>query len=148
MNIELRVATVDDFDAVFEMCSKFIQQTRYSEYLVEEVFRPLVESFVTDTTNDKIGILALDEGKPVGLIGGAVNYFLFGGIKYAAEIAWWVEPEYRKSGVGKELIEAFEYWASKIDCKFVSMSALDKELPKFYEKLGYGFAEVSYIKGL
>lgn len=144
----LKIATPEDFDAVYDMCKKFISQTAYSAYLNEDVFKPLIQSFLTDTKNEKVGIIAMEDDKPVGLIGGAVAYFIFGGIKYATEVAWWVEPEYRKSGVGKELIEAFEYWAKQIDCKFVSMSALDKELPKFYEKLDYSFAEVSYIKGL
>lgn len=144
----LKIATPEDFDTVYTMCKKFIEQTVYNEYMNEDVFKTIVQSFLTDTSNERVGILAFEDDKPIGMIGGAIAYFIFGGVKYATEVAWWVEPEYRKSGIGKELIEAFEYWANQVGCKFVSMSALDKELPKFYEKLDYSFAEVSYIKGL
>lgn len=144
--MELRVATAEDFDIIYDMCLKFINQTVYKEYLNEEVFKPFVESFVSGS-DEHIGFVAMDGDKPAGMIGGMINYFIFGGIKMCTEIAWWVEPEYRQSGVGKELIEALEYWAKKTDCKFVTMSALDKDyLPKFYEKLGYSFAEISYMK--
>jgi GNAT superfamily N-acetyltransferase len=147
--MELRIATVEDFDIVYDMCLKFVNQTIYKKFMNEEVFKPLVESFIQDPKGERIGIIALDDGKPVGMIGGAITLFIFGGIRMCQEIAWWVEPEYRQSGVGKELVKALEYWANKMDCKFVTMSALDKEhLPKFYEKLGYSFAEISYMKAV
>jgi GNAT superfamily N-acetyltransferase len=144
--MELRVAKPEDFDIVYDMALKFINQTVYKEYLNEEVFKPLVKTFV-EGSPDSIGIVAMDGDKPVGMIGGMVNYFIFGGVKLCSEVAWWVEPEYRKTGVGKDLIDALEYWAKNIDCRFVTLSALDKDyLPKFYEKIGYDFAEISYMK--
>lgn len=145
--MEIRVATAKDADVIYDMCLKFVNQTVYKEYLNEEVFKPFVQSFVDGSNPERIGFIAKDGDTPIGMIGGMVNYFIFGGIKMCSEIAWWVEPEYRKTGIGKELIEALEYWANKIDCKFVTMSALDQDyLPKFYGKLGYDFAEISMMK--
>jgi GNAT superfamily N-acetyltransferase len=145
---KFKVATPEDFDAVYEMCQKFVKTTIYKDYFTEEAMRPLAETFILSPITEKVGLLAMDGDKPVGMLGGMINNFIFGNIKMAVEIAWWIEPEYRKSGYGKELIEAFEFWAKKNGCAFVTMSFLEDKPAKFYENVGYSFAEKSYIKRL
>lgn len=88
----------------------------------------------------------LEEGK--GMLLGKASPFSFGYHKIAMEVGWWVDPEYRKSGVGKSLIDAFEYWANKMGCSLVVMGSLDDSLGSYYEKNGYKSAERLYMKEL
>lgn len=144
----LKVATREDFDAIYEMCKKFVTTTVYKDYFTEEAMRPFAETFVNSPITERVGLVAYHEDKPIGMLGGLINNFVYGNAKMAVEVAWWVEPEFRKSGVGKELIEAFEFWAKKNGCKFITMSFLEDKPSKFYEDIGYAFAEKSYIKRL
>ena len=77
-----------------------------------------------------------------------VSPSLYSKDRVALEILWWVEPDARKTGLGKELLEAFEYWAKNIaQCSIIAVSSLDDEsLDKFYNKKGYKLTEKTYMK--
>jgi GNAT superfamily N-acetyltransferase len=73
---------------------------------------------------------------------------LFSPHKTATEIGWYVSPDERGKEAGKQLLEAFEYWAQKVGCKYITMISLDDRVGKFYEKKGYSLLERAYMKVL
>lgn len=61
---------------------------------------------------------------------------------------WWVDPDRRRSGVGRALVEAGEHWARDLGCPDLGSDALlDNELGRIAH-LGLGFAEVERVMQL
>jgi len=140
----IKIATIDDFEPIAQMVYKFLETTRYFEMSTEDKMLAIIEDFLTAPNEEKIVLLEEDKG----MIAGMVTPFIFGNLKVAAEVGWWVEPEHRKEGVGLNLLTAFEFWAKKVGCASVTMVSLDDELGKFYERNGYTLYERAYMKEL
>lgn len=138
----VRVATLEDIDLIMGLASRFLAASKYKNMVFEEHLRPVIENFVTSPLHEKIIILHGDKGMIVGM----VSPLLFVGPKVASEIAWWVEPEHRKTNVGTELLEAFEQWARNVDCSLIVMDAQNDKLGKYYESKGYKPTSFSYMK--
>lgn len=83
----------------------------------------------------------------VGFIAGKV-VLSHAGTVTALESGWYVEEEYRGKSIGKELIQAFEFWGKLLECKVCAMGAFTDEVCAFYEKNGYKLYERTYIKSL
>jgi ribosomal protein S18 acetylase RimI-like enzyme len=49
----------------------------------------------------------------------------------------WVEPDYRKQGVGKMLVEKAEKFAYDRKCKCIALFTMDFQAYEFYYHLGY-----------
>jgi len=139
----LKIATVNDFNAVEKMALNFLEASPYKDLGNKEVTSKLVLDILNCTPTERIIIFEQD----VGFIAGAVTPFLLGTHTMATEIAWWVEPDHRGNGKGIELLKAFEYWAKVVaGCKLISMSSLDKTVEKYYKKSGYKLYERAYLK--
>jgi GNAT superfamily N-acetyltransferase len=138
--MNIRIADTKDIPSILEMAKKFISTTKYT--YDEGVIEHLVTSLLA--ADKTLAIILISDG---GFIAGVSNQFVFGLHRQATELAWWVEPEARSKGVGKELLDAFEYWAQNVaKCKTVTMVSLDDELGKYYEKNGYELFERAYMK--
>lgn len=140
----VRIATLEDLDLVVSLGMSFIETTKYKDIASEDKIRELSKKLI-ETPNEYSIILLYED---FGMLAATVVPFMFGPSIYATEIAWWVSPEKRKSNVGSELLEAFEYWANKVGCEFVTMVSLDDQVSKIYEKQGYKLFERTYLKGL
>lgn len=140
--VMIRIATTEDEELILRHILKFVATTPYKDYVDEEALKNVINIFLNSP--DKI-ILCHGE---VGMLVGMAVPMIIGKGFIATELAWWVEPEARKNGIGLELIQAFEFWSKKIGCSLVSMSALDDQLGKFYEKNGYALQERAYVKVL
>jgi len=140
--MSIRLATVEDIDLVVEMGLKFIQATNYKDYADEDTIRGLATKII-NLPNEE-GVILIYENH--GMLVATVTPFLFGKLKIAADIAWWIDPEHRGQKAGGELMEAFEYWAKLVGCNFVSMASLDDSVGKYYEKKGYVLQERAYTK--
>lgn len=138
----LRIAGLYDIDLVANMAIKFAKETEYKNYLNEDKVRAFCQDFVLSDNAQKIVLLYED----VGLIAGAVTPCMFGDLLVATEVAWWVEPEHRKSNIGRELLDAFEFWGQRVGCKLITLSSLDESVGKYYEKRGYRLQEHAYVK--
>ena len=69
-----------------------------------------------------------------------------------AELAWWVEPDYRKTSAGLKLLKFAEKLAKEAGVKMWSMMLLESSEPekvaKIYAKMGYKPVERTYLKVL
>jgi len=137
----IRVATLEDLKTLEKMAFKFISVSPYAEMSDTNVIKDFILTLLKTPANQ--AIILIGDG---GMIGGITMPFLYGTGKMATEVAWWVDEDKRNTGLGKELIEAFEYWAEKAGCKFITMVSLDEDLGKYYEKRGYTLHERSYLK--
>lgn len=136
---------MDDFDDVERMGLNFLAASPYKNFGTQEAISDLIIDLVQGDPTKKIIIIKPSEGFVIGM----VVPFIFGSIPLATEIAWWVEPDKRGSGVGAELHKALEYWAKNVaGCKYMSMASLDKTVEKYYKKNGYKLYERAYMKVL
>lgn len=141
----MKIATKEDHDEVLNMAFKFMSHTGYTEYSNEETISNLINTILTGEQNSMIILL-----KPgVGFLAGMSSPFAFGPHFIASEIAWWINEDKRKTGAGAELVEAFEYWAKNVaSCTLITLTGLDDDIGKFYEKKGYKLYERAYMKEL
>lgn len=135
-------------DVIKEICKRFFKASIYSDLeCKEDKIDELADQLLHDPTNG-IVILAYSESSPVGVLAALVTPLLFNHDRIASELVWWVDEEYRASGLGRELIDAFEYWGKEIakvnHCQLSSLSSDD--LGPYYEKRGYKFIEKAYLK--
>lgn len=150
----LRIAEEKDFPVVKQMAMKFFEASPYSKYpFKEEFFDGYIKSFLTPSVSKMI-LLAEEAngGQPAGFLAFELGDWLFYPLPVAVEKAMWVEPKHRKGSVGKELLKAFFFWASKIGCPLIQMSSLtgemEKTLDKFYKKMNGVKVENIYLVSL
>lgn len=124
-----------------KMAVSFIETTHYVKYADPEVLAKLVYGLIIDTNK----VILIDENNQ-GFIAGLITPFVFGTDLIASEFGWWVEPEARKTGLGQQLMEAFHTWAKENGCKMITLTSLDDDVGKLYEKAGYSLYERAYFK--
>jgi GNAT superfamily N-acetyltransferase len=70
----------------------------------------------------------------------------------AQELFWWVQPEARGTGLGRELLNEFENWAKQIGARWTSVCNIThlrgNAVGKLFERSGYTKRESAYIKEL
>jgi GNAT superfamily N-acetyltransferase len=68
-------------------------------------------------------------------VGGIAGYTLYGSLVIDM---FWIEKSYRRQGLGRKLVTAFEGWGRKQGVKFIKLSTMEwwGAVP-FYEALGY-----------
>jgi GNAT superfamily N-acetyltransferase len=85
----------------------------------------------------------------IGMLGLIVAPNILTGQHYADEIAWWVDPEHRKSRAAHRLLCAAENWARQKGLSVLKMVApAGSEIGTFYERRGYVLVESAYQKVL
>ena len=99
----------------------------------------------------ELGVLLIAEvdGQAVGMAGALWSPFIFNDqYKVGAEIFWWINPEHRSGGVGREMLAKLESAAQDAGCvRFSMMSVADHDrLGKIYGLAGYEPAERTYVK--
>lgn len=76
---------------------------------------------------------AKENNETLGQICGYIDY-----VNMSATIEdLYVDPEKRKGGIGKKLIEAYENFAKENGCVMSFVDTTKASAPKFYEKQGY-----------
>ena len=146
----LKQASLDDVPAIMAMGEKLYKDSVYQNMKLDLVrARQMLEKFIIEGAEDYMVVLSHDNGKPVGVIAAYVFTPLFSSDKVATEVLLWLEPEYRTTQRGKELMDAYEYWAKLVGAKLVQyglLSTADPRLGLFYKRRGAFEAENVYYK--
>lgn len=147
----VRPATADDLDEVALLGSKFHQHTAWAQRIPYSVDGGV--AWARMMYDAGLLIVADTEDGLVGCVGGLKYPFLNNPAWIiGSEILWWVEPEYRNGGLGKQLIDAIEHAAKDAGCHLWVMVSLEAVEPEkagaIYKKLGYELTEHSYMKEL
>ena len=152
--MNVRFAKDNDITDILILGEKFFDLAkwpRYAEWDKNSVFTTL-----TSLINGKLnGILLVGEvdNKVVGMSAALIFPFYFNfNILVGQEIFWYVEDEFRNSGIGAGMMQKLEQ-ESKLRGASVfiisSVSGLrDKALARLYSGLGYGLGENTFIKRL
>lgn len=145
----LKLAEASDYSEVIRMAKAFHEASPYADLeFSEERCRGLFDHYLRGDRRELVIILATDKDRIFGMIIGFSNHTPFSDEKVAAELAWWVDEDKRKSKDSLLLFKAYEDWALRIGAKINQMAMLDDvtDLSGFYLKQGYSPAERSYIK--
>ena len=98
------------------------------------------------------GVVYVHESDGVldGAIMGMIAPIWYVGVMAASELALWVDPDRRSSGIAKRLIGAFEAWGREQGVEYFTMSDLsvDGTYPAggMFERMGYMPFERAHIK--
>lgn len=91
-------------------------------------------------------------GKIVGLIGMILGYHYEKNDNYVRIVALVVDPEYRKQGIGKKLIESAEEWARSQGANRLVLNSGNRserdEAHQFYTNRGFEARATGYYKTL
>ncbi len=147
----IRSATVADIDRLVAYAQIFWEQTDYAKIVEYDV------DTMADTTADLIDndvvLYAEDDGNVVGLLCVMISPFLMNrNYLSACEWGFYVDAEYRSSGLGIALIRRAEEILKEKKVTFFTLVSLANLRPaavgRFYERLGFRHVESDYVKEL
>ncbi len=146
----LRLGTTEDipnlvkFSRHFHFASPY-KTMKFDALKTEQTFRNLMSG----SKMDGIVLVGLLNDKPIGFLAGVAHEPVFSSAKVAMELAWWIEPECRKTRASLLIYSAYEDWARRIGCHYVQgayLPGVSPRLDEFYNKRGYIQVESSFIK--
>lgn len=106
----------------------------------------------TNFLQEDLGVIfALFDGDEIrGALGGLLSADLYSGERYSQELFWWIEPEFRGSGLW--LYRQFEAWARDRGCAEIRMinlaDSMSEQLDTVYRRLGFELIEKHWGKPL
>ena len=146
--MSIRLAEKKDIPAILEMCDRFFKTTSYPNFHYDKVYDTIERLVSGQPNHDHLALVYGDWAD--GMILAVASELPFSKLRVATELAWWVNPEARKTGAGQELLEAYEYWAYRTNCKYCHMAHLNDEnserLDKLFKSRDYKTYEVAYLK--
>jgi len=137
-----QATTERDFNIAFQMAMRFAENSPYKKFIDPNTISNIIVGAMK--SKDAIVLLCGE----MGMIVVMMVPFIYGEVKMAVELAWWVEPIHRASKVGTALWNAAEVWAKANGAVGMTMISLDDEVGKVYEKYGYELKERTYFKEL
>ena len=142
----IRHATPEDWPRIVEMATRFVAETRYSDFI--EISQEQVESSLDAITNspNSVVLVSGSDGHITGMIVVMICPHPFSGERIAYEVVWWVDPEARGDGV--RLLRAAEKFGKDSGAKKMNMVAPNDKVAHFYERLGYEKVEVAFQRSL
>lgn len=139
MNTNIRRCMVSDAHRIYALCHEVLGY-EFSEEQVEQNIRRLIGSpenlllVAVDQDDEVIGFIHANNHDPI----------------YAPPmkdvVALAVDPEYRKRGLGRRLLQAVEDWARETGAKGVRTNAAvsHKSALSFYKENGYEYIRTVY----
>ncbi len=151
----IKVATVEDIDAVYLLCREFQAISPYADQEIsKEKFYEFLEFYLQPDPNAHMVLIYETEGAIEGIIAGimTVGSHIFSTNRVATELVWYVREDHRRGMAPIRLLRAYEGWAKLMGAKKVSLTAVDNEhremLTAMYHKLGYKSTEETFIRTL
>lgn len=139
----VRLAQISDLPNILRMGREFWKASGASHIGFDE--RSATELILKLMSGpDGILLVAGDVGMAAAIV---FPHYLNSAHITGQELFWWIDPEHRKSGIGKEMFVELEKWARSRAHSF-SMIALANgdEIGKFYLSLGYKKLETHYTR--
>ena len=147
----VRPATVDeDLDYLVGAGQAFLRTTTYRGRVSDaRAHAEAVARLVLALGRVFVAVDDQDDLRRLGFLAALVIDHPFLGLRIGTEVMWWVEPDARRRGVGRQLFAAFEAWAKAEGAVRAQFGAYrDPHLEGIYQRLGYHSTEVIYEKDL
>lgn len=150
---EIRHATLEDIPDIIAFGKELIEGSSYEILQMDPAkARQTLEKFIVEAGTTYLCLVVEDEeAGVVGAIAGHAFTPLFSSTKTAAEVFWYLSPAHRKGRRGKDMMEAYEYWAKLSGCSTVHYGLLQtaqEGLGRLYERGGAVKTETVYVKDL
>lgn len=142
----IRLAKPSDKGALAYACKKFLEETNYPFALdTKKLFDSFDEAIINP---ELLALVYQEENKIVGFLFAGIASPPFSSTRVAAEMAWFVLPEYRGTKNSFRLLHAFEYWGEKEKCDFLVLNDVHtlNDLGTLYTRMGYTLTEKTYVK--
>lgn len=143
----IRTTTAADDPALIRFGRSFFDSLPYSDVTYDD---ESAARFLALMRERGVLLLAEADGFPVGMAGGLYAPFIFNDrLKVGQELFWWIEPEYRSLGIGRELLAELEISAKNAGCirwSMIAIAGTQDQVGKLYDRAGYELAELTYTK--
>ncbi|HKJ94343.1 MAG TPA: GNAT family N-acetyltransferase [Gammaproteobacteria bacterium] len=138
--MEIRAAAKRDADGVFELADRLDAAVPVDREAFDELYPKIIRS------NTACCLVALAGDEVHGYASGFMHDTIYasGPVAYLDEMV--VSEDLRHSGIGTQLVKAFEEWATESGCRLIGL-AVEGAAP-FYESLGYQRIAGHYRKAL
>lgn len=136
----IRTAQSEDAHAVFVLAKSFA-----TSFTVEE--QPFSLCFDETLTAPEAHLsVAEEDGQVVGYVLGFdhLTFYANGRVSWVEEIV--VSEPYRRQGIGRALLQAFEAWSFRRGSRLVALAT--RRAPAFYVALGYEESAIYFRKRL
>lgn len=149
--VRIRDAKPDDYQALLVIGHKFFEVNAYRHHSsIDEV--SLLRTF-HQLASDHVLLVVEVGDKVVGTAGAFIAPLYWNRDQLQGlEAFWWIDPEYRKDGLGRTLRNSLKEAAHEKGVKFWNMIALKEsmhdEVCAQYEKAGMTHVESVYMKVL
>lgn len=149
--VTARRATLADFDDIVRMLRVHHRVSK------SERFAPFDETRARATlvglATGGLLLVAEQAGRIVGSLGAFVGQDHWcSPVKMAVELWWWVDPESRGSGAGREMAKTLNAWAKDSGAAFLTMTATDATdgaaVGEMYRRQGFERVETAWTRRL
>ena len=152
MTIKIRRAKTADTAAIVELGNSFWMQTGYFKAGVAYDTDHCVELAEALRVHG-ISQVAYDGDRLVGLFLGVIGAIPFSPTTQSAtEMVFYVDPDYRKSGLGGKIVKQAENVCRQLGVTYLNMIHLDSVDPVkaegLYNKMGYHKSETVFTKAV
>ncbi|MCM3677052.1 GNAT family N-acetyltransferase [Peribacillus simplex] len=142
--MEIREATINDIPELVVLMEQLGYPTSVNKMKIR---------FNAISANSSYHTLVADyDGKVVGMAGLCTNVFYEYDGSYVRIVAFVVDVNYRKKGIGKKLIQEAESWARKQGAISIGLNSGNREERKgahqFYLIMGYKDKSIGFTKNL
>lgn len=127
--LTIRPAQLADSDVLFALAGAFAASFSVERSAFESSFAALLQS------PDVFLAVASDSGRVVGYVLGFDHHTFYanGRVSWVEEIM--VSDDFRRRGIGRQLMENFEQWAKSRQSKLVALAT--RRAAAFYRSIGY-----------
>jgi GNAT superfamily N-acetyltransferase len=151
--VVIKQATKDDVLRLVDYAKNFWDQTNYAKDGIEYDLETMVTTTEDLIDTDVVLFAENPDGLIVGMLCIMITPFLMNrNYLSACEWGFYVDDEYRRTGIGIRLLTIAEDMLKARNVKYFTMIALSNLRPKavgrFYESLGFKLEETSYTKDL
>jgi GNAT superfamily N-acetyltransferase len=137
--IEIRRALATDAARLYPLTLAFATSLQPDQASFRWAFERLIQQ------EDTMLLVAEDDGLLVGYILASDHYALFAGGRIAWVEELMVAETHRRSGLGRQLMQAVEEWAASRGAKMVTLAT--RRAAPFYRSIGYE-ESASYFRKL
>lgn len=149
----LKLADWNDWDQVLRIGYRHAKMYEHIQPypIQQEKVNRLLEITLNTPNTEAIILLYMKDDEPVGIMACRADESIYHVGKTANEILWHVDPG-QPPNVAEELINAYEYWAKLVGCKYITLTSLEHDkveaLGRYYRRRGYKPVERAYKKEL